>query len=61
VRIYLVPSKRVTLAVLGGQVWGYHPSDMNTEWMGERVATVDLSRILANMMEVRRPWVSASI
>ena len=32
------------------KVWGYDPSEMNTEWMGERVATVDLNRIMRNIV-----------
>lgn len=32
------------------KVWGYDPSEMNTEWMGERVATVDLNRIMNNIV-----------
>jgi protoporphyrinogen oxidase len=31
------------------KVWAYDPSSMNVEWMGERVATVDLQRILENI------------
>lgn len=40
--LFLVPYNR--------KVWGYDPSEMNTEWMGERVATVDLARITANIL-----------
>jgi protoporphyrinogen oxidase len=42
VDLFLVPYNR--------KVWGYDPSEMNTEWMGERVATVDLARITANIL-----------
>lgn len=43
--LFLVPYNR--------KVWGYDPSEMNTEWMGERVATVDLARITSNILSVR--------
>jgi protoporphyrinogen oxidase len=32
------------------KVWAYHPEAMNTEWMGERVATVDLKAVLKNVV-----------
>lgn len=32
------------------KVWGYEPRAMGTTWMGERVATVDLSRVLRNLV-----------
>jgi len=32
------------------KVWAYDPSSMNVGWMGERVATVDLARILRNLV-----------
>jgi protoporphyrinogen oxidase len=32
------------------KVWAYDPSTMNVGWMGERVATVDLARILRNLV-----------
>lgn len=35
------------------KVWAYEPSTMNVEWMGERVATVDLKRILRNLVRQR--------
>jgi protoporphyrinogen oxidase len=35
------------------KVWAYEPSTMNVEWMGERVATVDLKRILRNLINQR--------
>lgn len=31
------------------KVWGYDPSKLNVDWMGERVATVDLQRIRRNI------------
>jgi protoporphyrinogen oxidase len=31
------------------KVWAYDPASMNVEWMGERVATVNLPRILENI------------
>ena len=31
------------------KVWAYDPASMNVEWMGERVATVNLPRILENV------------
>jgi protoporphyrinogen oxidase len=31
------------------KVWAYDPSKLNVEWMGERVATVDLERIRENV------------
>ena len=31
------------------KVWAYDPSSMNVEWMGERVATVNLARVLENI------------
>lgn len=40
--VFLVPYNR--------KVWGYDPSDMNVEWMGERVATVDLNRVMDNII-----------
>ena len=35
------------------KVWAYDPSTMNVEWMGERVATVNLPRILDNVANRR--------
>ena len=35
------------------KVWAYPPSEMNTGWMGDRVATIDLKRILANLVHQR--------
>jgi protoporphyrinogen oxidase len=31
------------------KVWAYDPSTLNVEWMGERVATVDLARVRRNI------------
>jgi hypothetical protein len=37
------------------KVWAYDPSALNVQWMGERVATVNLPRILENIaLETRR-------
>lgn len=33
------------------KVWAYPPSELGVGWMGERVATVDLARILTNLVE----------
>jgi len=33
------------------KVWAYHPTKMNVEWMGERVATVDTSKVVKNVLE----------
>lgn len=35
------------------KVWAYPPSQLDVGWMGERVATVDLKRILANVAHRR--------
>ncbi len=32
------------------KVWGYDPSRLDVGWMGERVATVDVKRVLANLI-----------
>ena len=32
------------------KVWAYDPSELGTQWMGERVVTADLSRILRNLV-----------
>ena len=32
------------------KVWAYSADKMNVEWMGERVATVDLSRVIRNVI-----------
>eukprot|EP00742_Colponemidia_sp_Colp-10_P001553 GILJ01001667.1.p1 GENE.GILJ01001667.1~~GILJ01001667.1.p1 ORF type:complete len:475 (+),score=55.24 GILJ01001667.1:41-1465(+) len=32
------------------KVWAYPPEQMNAEWMGERVATVDPSRVVKNIV-----------
>jgi len=33
------------------QVWGYHPRKMQYNWIGERVAQIDLERLLNNIRE----------
>lgn len=33
------------------KVWAYPPEQMNVEWMGERVATVDTGKVLRNIVE----------
>lgn len=35
------------------KVWGYPPSDLDTRWMGDRVAVPDLDRIRRNIAEHR--------
>ena len=35
------------------KVWAYPASDMNVEWMGERVATVDTVKVIANVLNQR--------
>ena len=35
------------------KVWAYDPSRLDTGWMGERVATVDLARVLRNLVHRR--------
>ena len=35
------------------KVWAYDPSQLDVGWMGERVATVDLKRVLANLVARR--------
>jgi protoporphyrinogen oxidase len=32
------------------KVWAFDPAELSTSWMGERVATVDLGRILENLV-----------
>ena len=39
------------------KVWGYDPSRLGIGWMGERVATVDVKRVLSNLV-LRRDDVS---
>lgn len=43
--VFMVPYNR--------KVWAYDPSVMDVGWMGERVATVDLNRILENLVRRR--------
>jgi len=33
------------------KVWAFHPREMGVGWLGERVATVDLKRILNNLVQ----------
>jgi protoporphyrinogen oxidase len=33
------------------KVWAYPPSDLSFHWVGERVATVDMKRVLSNLLE----------
>ncbi len=35
------------------KVWGFEPKELNVEWMGDRVATVDLARVLENLVRRR--------
>ena len=35
------------------KVWAYNPEQMNVEWMGERVATIDAQKIIANVVHQR--------
>jgi protoporphyrinogen oxidase len=35
------------------KVWGYDPDTLGVGWMGERVATVDMSRVQRNLIERR--------
>lgn len=35
------------------KVWGYAPRDLSFQWIGERVATVDLERVVFNILEGR--------
>ena len=35
------------------KVWAYDPSRLDVGWMGERVATVDVKRVLANLVQRR--------
>ncbi len=35
------------------KVWAYEPKEMNVAWMGDRVATVDLPRVLENLVRQR--------
>ncbi len=39
--LFMIPYNR--------KVWAYDPSAMNVQWMGERVATVDLARVKRNI------------
>ncbi|MGD0778398.1 MAG: FAD-dependent oxidoreductase [Candidatus Solibacter sp.] len=33
------------------KVWAHHPAEMSYQWVGERVATVDLMRIISNALD----------
>ena len=44
---------RVFLNPYNFKVWATEPARMNSSWVGERVATVDLKRILRNIVEGR--------
>ena len=33
------------------QVWAYPTTDMQCEWLGERVATVDINRAINNVIQ----------
>jgi len=44
-RVFLTPYNR--------KVWATDPAEMSASWVGERVATVDLRRILRNVIEGR--------
>lgn len=35
------------------KVWAYEPKEMNVAWMGDRVATVDLPRVIENLVRQR--------
>lgn len=41
---------RVFLEPYNFKVWAYPPSKLNAQWVGERVATVDLRRVLKNIV-----------
>lgn len=49
---------RVFLNPYNFKVWATEPAQMSSSWVGERVATVDLKRILRNIVEGRddRGW-----
>lgn len=40
--VFLTPYNR--------KVWGYDPTEMNVEWMGERVATVNIESVIDNIV-----------
>jgi len=44
---------RVFLTPYNVKVWATDPAEMSASWVGERVATVDLKRILRNVIEGR--------
>ncbi|MCX6545567.1 MAG: FAD-dependent oxidoreductase [Acidobacteria bacterium] len=45
---------QVFLVPYNEKVWAYPPTEMSATWVGERVATVDLKRILKNWAEQRQ-------
>ncbi len=44
-RVFMTPYNR--------KVWATEPAELGTQWMGERVATIDLKRVLRNVIEGR--------
>lgn len=42
---------RVFLRPYNFKVWAYPPDELNTEWLGERVAIPDVERVLRNIFE----------
>lgn len=44
-RVFMTPYNR--------KVWAAEPAELGTQWVGDRVATVDLKRILRNVIEGR--------
>lgn len=44
-RVFMTPYNR--------KVWATEPAQLGTQWVGERVATVDLKRVLRNVIEGR--------
>ena len=44
-RVFMTPYNR--------KVWAAEPAELGTQWMGDRVATVDLKRVLRNVIEGR--------
>src|SRR5690606_24610185 len=44
---------RVFLRPYNFKVWAYPPEELNTKWLGERVAIPDVERALRNIFEQR--------
>lgn len=44
-RVFMTPYNR--------KVWATEPAELGTQWVGERIATVDLKRVLRNVIEGR--------